>query len=160
MRCWIALCCKGFPFFCSRSVFFVLLHVCNDDVFVFFQTSSMSGKKKPGKLTSICDSCIRKQMPGFAVCCNLKLHLCLVHAEIAQVLRAHSSTGPEQLNLENNQLILVLSKNPSGWWLGELQVSVVLLIAEDRQWVLSTVANIRGSLIQFISSHLLPLTSL
>uniref|UniRef100_A0A671UUI1 Intersectin 2b n=1 Tax=Sparus aurata TaxID=8175 RepID=A0A671UUI1_SPAAU len=56
------------------------------------ETSSMSGKKKPGKLTTI-----------------------------AQVLRAHSSTGPEQLNLENNQLILVLSKNPSGWWLGELQ---------------------------------------
>lgn len=77
-----------------------------------------------------------------------------VCAEIAQVLRAHSSTGPEQLNLENNQLILVLSKNPSGWWLGELQVSVRLLITEDFQWVLSTVDNFRGSLIQFISTHL------
>uniref|UniRef100_A0A673C9E6 Intersectin 2b n=1 Tax=Sphaeramia orbicularis TaxID=375764 RepID=A0A673C9E6_9TELE len=43
--------------------------------------------------------------------------------EIAQVIRAHSSTGPEQLHLEPNQLILVLGKNPSGWWLGELQVS-------------------------------------
>ncbi|XP_074522981.1 intersectin-2b [Halichoeres trimaculatus] len=41
--------------------------------------------------------------------------------EIAQVLRAHSSSAPEQLNLENGQLILILSKNVSGWWLGELQ---------------------------------------
>ncbi|XP_060897055.1 intersectin-2b [Labrus mixtus] len=41
--------------------------------------------------------------------------------EIAQVMRAHSSTTPEQLNLENGQLILILSKNVSGWWLGELQ---------------------------------------
>ncbi|XP_061601328.1 intersectin-2b [Cololabis saira] len=41
--------------------------------------------------------------------------------EIAQVIRAHSSAGPEQLNLENGQLILVLGKSASGWWLGELQ---------------------------------------
>ncbi|XP_059206845.1 intersectin-2b [Centropristis striata] len=41
--------------------------------------------------------------------------------EIAQVIRAHPSTGPEQLNLENGQLILILGKNASGWWLGELQ---------------------------------------
>lgn len=44
--------------------------------------------------------------------------------EIAKVTRPHSSTSPEQLNLENGQLILILSKNVSGWWLGELQVSV------------------------------------
>lgn len=41
--------------------------------------------------------------------------------EIAKVIRAHTSTSPEQLNLENGQLILILSKNASGWWLGELQ---------------------------------------
>ncbi|XP_029281824.1 LOW QUALITY PROTEIN: intersectin-2-like [Cottoperca gobio] len=41
--------------------------------------------------------------------------------EIAQVMRAHPATGPEQLNLENGQLILILGKNTSGWWLGELQ---------------------------------------
>uniref|UniRef100_A0A7N9AUS9 Intersectin 2b n=1 Tax=Mastacembelus armatus TaxID=205130 RepID=A0A7N9AUS9_9TELE len=41
--------------------------------------------------------------------------------EIAKVIRTHSSTGPEQLNLENGQLILILGKNASGWWLGELQ---------------------------------------
>ncbi|XP_067448433.1 intersectin-2b isoform X2 [Thunnus thynnus] len=41
--------------------------------------------------------------------------------EIAKVIRAHSSTGPEQLSLENGQLILILGKNVSGWWLGELQ---------------------------------------
>uniref|UniRef100_A0A3B4YTY2 Intersectin 2b n=1 Tax=Seriola lalandi dorsalis TaxID=1841481 RepID=A0A3B4YTY2_SERLL len=54
-------------------------------------TSSISGKKKPGKLI------------------------------IGQVIRAHSSSRPEQLNLENGQLVLILSKNASGWWLGELQ---------------------------------------
>ncbi|XP_071344242.1 intersectin-2b isoform X2 [Trachinotus anak] len=41
--------------------------------------------------------------------------------EIGQVIKAHSSSGPEQLNLENGQLVLILSKNASGWWLGELQ---------------------------------------
>ncbi|KAK2854204.1 hypothetical protein Q5P01_006865 [Channa striata] len=41
--------------------------------------------------------------------------------EIAKVVRPYSSTGPEQLALENGQLILILSKNVSGWWLGELQ---------------------------------------
>uniref|UniRef100_A0A3Q0RKA4 Intersectin 2b n=1 Tax=Amphilophus citrinellus TaxID=61819 RepID=A0A3Q0RKA4_AMPCI len=55
-------------------------------------TSSTSGKKKPGKIQ-----------------------------RVAQVTRPHASTGPEQLNLENGQLILVLSKDVSGWWLGELQ---------------------------------------
>ena len=49
-------------------------------------------------------------------------------AEIAQVIKAHPSTGPEQLNLENNQLILILSKNASGWWLGELQVSFLWVL--------------------------------
>lgn len=60
----------------------------------------------------------------FLFCCILKLHVCHLYAEIAQVLRVHSASGPEQLNLENGQLILILSKNASGWWLGELQVSV------------------------------------
>ncbi|TNN60807.1 Intersectin-2 [Liparis tanakae] len=41
--------------------------------------------------------------------------------EIAQVIRARPSTTPEQLTLETSQLILVLGKNASGWWLGELQ---------------------------------------
>ncbi|XP_034432883.1 intersectin-2b isoform X1 [Hippoglossus hippoglossus] len=41
--------------------------------------------------------------------------------EIGQVIKAHPSTGPEQLNLENGQLVLVLGKNTTGWWLGELQ---------------------------------------
>lgn len=43
-------------------------------------------------------------------------------AEIAQVLKAYSSSSPELLNLESGQLILILSKSASGWWLGELQV--------------------------------------
>ncbi|KAL4623886.1 intersectin-2 isoform X1 [Arapaima gigas] len=41
--------------------------------------------------------------------------------EIAQVSAAYSATGMEQLNLAPGQLILILSKNPTGWWLGELQ---------------------------------------
>uniref|UniRef100_A0AAQ5ZHK3 Intersectin 2b n=1 Tax=Amphiprion ocellaris TaxID=80972 RepID=A0AAQ5ZHK3_AMPOC len=41
--------------------------------------------------------------------------------EIAQVIKAHTSTGSEQLNLENGQLIVILGKTASGWWLGELQ---------------------------------------
>lgn len=33
------------------------------------------------------------------------------------------ATTAEQLSLTPGQLILVLAKNSSGWWLGELQVS-------------------------------------
>lgn len=44
-------------------------------------------------------------------------------AEVAQVNTPYSATGAEQLNLGPGQLILILNKNPSGWWLGELQVS-------------------------------------
>ncbi|XP_069549849.1 intersectin-2b isoform X1 [Brachyistius frenatus] len=62
--------------------------------------------------------------------------------EIAQVMRAHSSTGPEQLNLENGQLILILSKNVSGWWLGELQAR-----GKKRQkgWFPATHVKVLGS---------------
>ncbi|KPP71509.1 hypothetical protein Z043_109570 [Scleropages formosus] len=52
-------------------------------------------------------------------------HLIFTHwthcAEIAQVSTAYAATGLEQLNLAPGQLILILSKNPTGWWLGELQ---------------------------------------
>uniref|UniRef100_A0A6Q2X5N2 Intersectin 2b n=1 Tax=Esox lucius TaxID=8010 RepID=A0A6Q2X5N2_ESOLU len=41
--------------------------------------------------------------------------------EIAQVSTAYTATGTEQLSLAPGQLILILSKNPTGWWLGELQ---------------------------------------
>ncbi|KAM9315865.1 intersectin-2 [Gastrophryne carolinensis] len=41
--------------------------------------------------------------------------------EIAQVTTAYAATGAEQLNLALGQLILILKKNPSGWWQGELQ---------------------------------------
>lgn len=43
------------------------------------------------------------------------------------MIKAHSSAVPEQLNLEVGQLILIFHKNPSGWWLGELQVDVELI---------------------------------
>lgn len=48
---------------------------------------------------------------------------CYVFVEIAQVTTAYTAAGAEQLNLSPGQLILILNKNPSGWWLGELQVN-------------------------------------
>ncbi|XP_067840599.1 intersectin-2-like isoform X2 [Heptranchias perlo] len=41
--------------------------------------------------------------------------------EIAQVTSAYAATGTEQLSLVPGQLILILKKNASGWWQGELQ---------------------------------------
>ncbi|XP_075717100.1 intersectin-2 isoform X5 [Rhinoderma darwinii] len=41
--------------------------------------------------------------------------------EIAQVTTAYAATGTEQLSLAPGQLILILKKNTSGWWQGELQ---------------------------------------
>ncbi|XP_072509186.1 intersectin-2 isoform X2 [Notamacropus eugenii] len=41
--------------------------------------------------------------------------------EIAQVTSAYVASGAEQLSLSPGQLILILKKNPSGWWQGELQ---------------------------------------
>ncbi|XP_067344723.1 intersectin-2b isoform X2 [Channa argus] len=62
--------------------------------------------------------------------------------EIAKVVRPYSSTGPEQLDLEIGQLILILSKNVSGWWLGELQAR-----GKKRQkgWFPASNATILGS---------------
>ncbi|XP_075906136.1 intersectin-2b isoform X2 [Nelusetta ayraudi] len=62
--------------------------------------------------------------------------------EIAQVLKAYSSSSPELLNLESGQLILILSKNASGWWLGELQAR-----GKKRQkgWFSSSHVKILGS---------------
>uniref|UniRef100_A0A670IC73 Intersectin 2 n=1 Tax=Podarcis muralis TaxID=64176 RepID=A0A670IC73_PODMU len=41
--------------------------------------------------------------------------------EIAQVTTAYTASGTEQLSLAPGQLILILKKNSSGWWQGELQ---------------------------------------
>ncbi|XP_077173072.1 intersectin-2 isoform X2 [Paroedura picta] len=41
--------------------------------------------------------------------------------EIAQVTTAYSASGAEQLSLAPGQLILILKKNSTGWWQGELQ---------------------------------------
>ncbi|XP_075057455.1 intersectin-2 isoform X2 [Mixophyes fleayi] len=41
--------------------------------------------------------------------------------EIAQVTTLYTATGTEQLSLAPGQLILILKKNASGWWQGELQ---------------------------------------
>uniref|UniRef100_A0A663ETS6 Intersectin 2 n=1 Tax=Aquila chrysaetos chrysaetos TaxID=223781 RepID=A0A663ETS6_AQUCH len=41
--------------------------------------------------------------------------------EIAQVTTAYAASGTEQLSLAPGQLILILKKNASGWWQGELQ---------------------------------------
>ncbi|MGH0147511.1 UNVERIFIED_CONTAM: hypothetical protein FKN15_045441 [Acipenser sinensis] len=44
-----------------------------------------------------------------------------VAEEIVQVTTAYTATGSEQLSLAPGQLILILNKNPTGWWQGELQ---------------------------------------
>lgn len=54
---------------------------------------------------------------------QMKCFLFCVFVEVAQVTTAYTAAGAEQLNLAPPQLILILNKNPSGWWLGELQVS-------------------------------------
>ncbi|XP_032069539.1 intersectin-2 isoform X3 [Thamnophis elegans] len=41
--------------------------------------------------------------------------------EIAQVTTAYTASGTEQLSLAPGQLIVILKKNSSGWWQGELQ---------------------------------------
>ncbi|KAF5885983.1 intersectin-2-like isoform X1, partial [Clarias magur] len=41
--------------------------------------------------------------------------------EVVQVTSAYTAAGTGQLNLFPGQLIVILSKNQSGWWLGELQ---------------------------------------
>lgn len=48
-------------------------------------------------------------------------------AEIAQVIKAYTPASADQLSLESGQLILIFSKNPSGWWLGELQVCMEIM---------------------------------
>ncbi|MEJ1287257.1 intersectin 2 [Cricetulus griseus] len=46
---------------------------------------------------------------------------CFLLSEIAQVTSAYAASGAEQLSLAPGQLILILKKNTSGWWQGELQ---------------------------------------
>uniref|UniRef100_A0AAY4CYA6 Intersectin 2a n=1 Tax=Denticeps clupeoides TaxID=299321 RepID=A0AAY4CYA6_9TELE len=61
--------------------------------------------KKPG------EDLITTTLPFFSKCLS----------EIVQVTTANVATTTEQLSLTSGQLILVLAKNSSGWWLGELQ---------------------------------------
>lgn len=49
----------------------------------------------------------------------------LFFSEIAQVTSAYVASGSEQLSLAPGQLILILKKNTSGWWQGELQVIIL-----------------------------------
>ena len=50
-------------------------------------------------------------------------HLCLcVSPEAREFTQPTLARTLEQLSLTPGQLILVLAKNSSGWWLGELQV--------------------------------------
>lgn len=58
---------------------------------------------------------------------SLNLKHVILFVEVAQVTTAHTAAGAEQLNLAPGQLILILTKNSSGWWLGELQVNELLM---------------------------------
>ncbi|POI26876.1 hypothetical protein CIB84_009373, partial [Bambusicola thoracicus] len=51
--------------------------------------------------------------------------------EIAQVTTAYAASGSEQLSLAPGQLILILKKNASGWWQGELQVMCQVIAMYD-----------------------------
>lgn len=62
------------------------------------------------KLTGVCPAVV------------LDPHFCFLLSEIAQVTSAYAASGAEQLSLAPGQLILILKKNTSGWWQGELQV--------------------------------------
>lgn len=53
-----------------------------------------------------------------------KCNSCIIFSEIAQVTTAYAASGTEQLSLAPGQLILILKKNASGWWQGELQVVI------------------------------------
>lgn len=64
----------------------------------------------------LCGSC-----PYFYCICYLYTSIFL-SSEIAQVTTAYTASGTEQLSLAPGQLILILKKNASGWWQGELQV--------------------------------------
>jgi hypothetical protein len=45
--------------------------------------------------------------------------------EIVQVIAPYKSTSIEQLDLQKGQLIMIRKKTESGWWEGELQVSII-----------------------------------
>ncbi|XP_061610787.1 intersectin-2a isoform X3 [Phyllopteryx taeniolatus] len=63
--------------------------------------------------------------------------------EIAQAVTASASVGPtvHQLRLSPGQLIVVLAKNSSGWWLGELQARGK---KRQRGWVQSSHVKLLG----------------
>ncbi|XP_061559725.1 intersectin-2a isoform X2 [Phycodurus eques] len=63
--------------------------------------------------------------------------------EIAQAVTASASVGPtiHQLRLSPGQLIVVLAKNSSGWWLGELQARGK---KRQRGWVYSSHVKLLG----------------
>jgi Variant SH3 domain len=45
--------------------------------------------------------------------------------EVATVIAPYEATSSEQLSLQKGQLIMIRKKTDSGWWEGELQVSVI-----------------------------------
>lgn len=70
------------------------------------------------------------RVPGYfcapSSCCSEKITnaITVFFPEIAQVTTAYAASGTEQLSLAPGQLILILKKNASGWWQGELQVVI------------------------------------
>uniref|UniRef100_A0AAY4D1R3 Intersectin 2a n=1 Tax=Denticeps clupeoides TaxID=299321 RepID=A0AAY4D1R3_9TELE len=69
---------------------------------------------------------------------------------IVQVTTANVATTTEQLSLTSGQLILVLAKNSSGWWLGELQAR-----GKKRQkgWFHSSSVKVLGPFCQVIAMY-------
>lgn len=71
-------------------------------------------------------SCVPGYFCGYSSYCSEKRTnaITVSFPEIAQVTTAYAASGTEQLSLAPGQLILILKKNASGWWQGELQVVI------------------------------------
>uniref|UniRef100_A0A668A4Q4 Intersectin 2a n=1 Tax=Myripristis murdjan TaxID=586833 RepID=A0A668A4Q4_9TELE len=64
---------------------------------------------------------VRPVEPEVSVLLVATLAVCVWPTEIAQAVTAATNPGVHQLSLSPGQLIVVLAKNSTGWWLGELQ---------------------------------------
>lgn len=114
-----------------------------------FGSASKSGasNKKPGmyndemkKITEV-----RHSLEFIASCLFL-------FSEIAQVTSAYVASGTEQLSLAPGQLILILKKNTSGWWQGELQVIIFNTIY--RFYYKTSACSLKLKLITILDHHL------
>jgi hypothetical protein len=99
-------------------------------MFTFKQISRPGGPvKKPGE-DFMCTNARTHKKPTLSPRLSTRLHVSAtcddpnVLPEIAQALVNTVAPTAQQLSLSPGQLIVVLAKNSTGWWLGELQVGL------------------------------------